>query len=101
VDRVGIVTGAARGIGRATATRLAKDGHPLVLVDRDAAAVAAVAAAIEGAVAVDGDVRSDEVLDEAPAGAERRGSVACWSTTPASPVAPARSASRATRTGSS
>lgn len=30
-----MVTGAARGIGRACAERLADDGHPVVIVDRD------------------------------------------------------------------
>ncbi|SMH62785.1 SDR family NAD(P)-dependent oxidoreductase [Azospirillum agricola] len=43
-DRVVIVTGAASGIGRATARRLAGEGAALVLVDRDAAALEAVLA---------------------------------------------------------
>jgi 3-oxoacyl-[acyl-carrier protein] reductase len=44
-----VVTGAARGIGRATALRLARAGFALGLVDREAAALEAVASEIEGA----------------------------------------------------
>jgi 3-oxoacyl-[acyl-carrier protein] reductase len=44
---VAVVTGAARGIGRAIAERLAKDGWRLALVDRDADALASVVAALD------------------------------------------------------
>lgn len=46
--RRGVVTGAASGIGRATAVRLAESDHRLVLVDRDAAGLAELAAELGG-----------------------------------------------------
>jgi NAD(P)-dependent dehydrogenase (short-subunit alcohol dehydrogenase family) len=60
-DRVVIVTGAASGIGRATAARLAEEGAKVALVDVDAAGVESAAADIGSgnAIALSGDV-SDE-----------------------------------------
>jgi 3-oxoacyl-[acyl-carrier protein] reductase len=59
-SRVAIVTGAARGIGAATATRLATDGMAVGVLDLDAAACAgtvdAITAAGGRAVAVGADV---------------------------------------------
>lgn len=47
--RVAVITGAAAGIGRATANRFAKEGACIVLCDRNAAAVEQAAAALRDA----------------------------------------------------
>jgi NAD(P)-dependent dehydrogenase (short-subunit alcohol dehydrogenase family) len=46
-DRIAVVTGAANGIGRASALRLAREGAALVVVDREGDALGEVARAIE------------------------------------------------------
>ncbi len=55
--RIVLITGAARGIGAATARRLAAGGARLVLADVDGVGVEKLAAEL-GGVAVPGDVTS-------------------------------------------
>ncbi len=50
--KVAVVTGASSGIGQATALALAREGASVVLVSRDAAALAVVAASADGPTAV-------------------------------------------------
>ena len=54
--RVAIVTGAARGIGLATARRLAAQGHAVAMIDRDAPALAEAAAGVDGGAGIVCDV---------------------------------------------
>ncbi len=56
--KIGVVTGAASGLGRQSAIRLAERGARLVLFDRDEAGLAGAVAVCPGSVAVAGDATS-------------------------------------------
>jgi rhamnulose-1-phosphate aldolase/alcohol dehydrogenase len=63
--RVALVTGAASGIGRATATRLAAEGAAVVLADRDLGGARKLAEELgdaDGAVAVEVDVTEEDAV---------------------------------------
>jgi NAD(P)-dependent dehydrogenase (short-subunit alcohol dehydrogenase family) len=71
--KVALVTGAASGLGRGTAIRLAESGAGVVLFDRNAAGLAETASSCPGAVIVVGDVTVDADLARAVAAATRLG----------------------------
>ena len=74
--RIAVVTGAANGIGRASALRLAREGADLAVVDREGEALHAVGRAIEGlgrqALAITADWTDAVAVGEAFAAIRRR-----------------------------
>jgi len=69
IQRTAIVTGAARGIGAATAIRLAKDGRAVAVLDLEeewcAETVSAITSAGGRAIAVGVDVSAPEQVEAA------------------------------------
>lgn len=63
-DRVAVVTGASRGIGRAIALELARRGVRVHAVARDRVALAELAAACEGAMTHPVDIMDSASLDD-------------------------------------
>jgi len=78
--KIAFVSGAASGLGRATAIGLAHEGARLVLFDRDAAGLAQTAAACQGAVAVAGDASSATDVARAAEAAAALGTVSLLAT---------------------
>ena len=71
--RVVLVTGAASGLGRASAERLSAEGASVVLVDVDGDRAREVAAGLEGeSLVLEADVSDESAIDAAVAGAVDR-----------------------------
>ncbi|MDJ0388552.1 SDR family oxidoreductase [Roseomonas sp. E05] len=70
--RIGAVTGAGSGLGRAIAIALAAEGARLLLVDRDAAALDSLLPLCPGAIAVAGDVARAAEMEHAAREAMQR-----------------------------
>ncbi|MFG6519402.1 SDR family NAD(P)-dependent oxidoreductase [Sulfitobacter sp. 1A13496] len=70
-DTVALITGAARGIGLATAALFHAEGRRVVLLDRDAEELAEAAATLSGALAITCDVSIPQQVAQAVAEMEQ------------------------------
>jgi NAD(P)-dependent dehydrogenase (short-subunit alcohol dehydrogenase family) len=73
-----VVTGGARGIGRAIAVRMVDRGHHVVITDVDGAAAAATAAEIGAAEGIEQDIREPDSHRRVAAAAGRHGVLIAW-----------------------
>ncbi len=71
-ERVVLVTGGAKGIGAAIARALAAEGARPAVIDRDPAAVAAIAAELDNAITIVADLRDPDACRDAVAETVRR-----------------------------
>ncbi|SHF63463.1 NAD(P)-dependent dehydrogenase, short-chain alcohol dehydrogenase family [Loktanella atrilutea] len=70
-DTVALITGAARGIGLATATLMQAEGRRVVMLDRDAEELEQAAATLPGALAIPCDVAVPQQVAQAAAEIEQ------------------------------
>jgi len=76
--RVVVVTGAGRGIGRATARTLSRDGWLVVGIEQDRSTADTLRLELAGGDVICGDVTDDEVLRAARTKAETIGRLTAW-----------------------
>jgi NAD(P)-dependent dehydrogenase (short-subunit alcohol dehydrogenase family) len=76
--RTAVVTGAGRGIGRAAARTLTRDGWLVVGIEKDPATADHLRAELSGGDVICGDVTDDNILRAARARAEALGRLAAW-----------------------
>ena len=77
-SRSAVVTGAARGIGRAVAASLVREGYAVVLTDLDADAVRRTAEEVGAVAGVVQDVREEDSHRRVAEEAGRHGRLAVW-----------------------
>ena len=78
MDTSCVVTGGARGIGRAIAERMVERGHQVVLTDVDGAAAVATASEIGAAEGIEQDIRDPASHRGVAAAAARHGVLIAW-----------------------